>query len=199
MRGRRMTPALGVAIAASLSATTLLAACGPASTVRVYDEVVVVPSPVDSLFAGSAPAAESPLAWSLPGDWQEFAGDSIRLATFEVTGAGARAETTIVSLAGDAGGPRANVARWLDQLGVSPSDDQLDQIMSEAPRILTAQGQTLAVYDLTDVSPPGADSTIGALGTFGSETVFVKMNGPAALLRQQRPALEQLVGSLRSR
>ena len=189
----------GVAFALSLSATALLAACGGASTVRVYNEVVGVPSPVDSLFAGSAPAAESPLAWSLPTDWQEFSGDGIRLVTFAVTGGGARAETTIFKLAGDAGGPRANVARWLDQLGVSLSVEQLDRIMLDAPSVVTAQGHTLAVYDLTDVSSPSADTTIGAIGGVGAETVFVKMTGPAALLREERAALEELVGSLRSR
>ena len=194
-----MTPTLGVALSALLSATSLLSACDRISTVRVYNEVVVVPSPVDSLFAGSAAATESPFAWSLPEGWQEFAGDGIRLATFEVTGGSSRAETTIVSLAGDAGGPRANVERWLDQLGVTPSASQVDRIMAAAPDVVTTEGHTLAVFDLTGASPPGADSTIGALGTVGSQTVFIKMTGPAALLREQRNAFDQLVGSLRAR
>ena len=200
MGGRRRTPAAGVAVAASwLIAFATIAGCSERAAVRVYDEVVVAPSPVESLFAGSASTTESPYEWSIPTGWQEFAGDTIRLATFEVAADGATAETTIVSLAGGAGGPRANVVRWLDQLGVALNDEQLDQLMAEAPKVTTIEGPSLAVYDLTPFSAPGAESTIGALGAMRTETVFIKMTGPIHLLRQQRGAFEGLVGSLRAR
>ena len=184
---------------AVLGVAVLILGCTPPASVRVYDEVVVLPSPVESLFEGSSASVISPYVWSVPAGWQAFAGDGIRLGTFEVTGRGATARTTIVSLEGDAGGVRANVVRWLDQLGLKLGDRDLDSLLDSAAPITTTAGVTLMVYDLTEFAATAAESTIGAIGSIGAQTLFVKMTGDAALLRRVRPSFEALVASVRRR
>ena len=194
---RRQPVRAGVVV--YVAAFTLFIGCTERVSIRTYDEVIVLPSPVESLFEGSSEAVVSPYAWSVPDGWQAFAGDGIRHATFEVTSDGATAQTTIVSLEGDAGGARANVVRWLEQIGMTLTANELDQLLAAAPVIEAVSGDGFQLYDLTDLEPSAAESTTGAIGRIGTQTVFIKMTGKAELLRRVRPSFEALVRSITQR
>lgn len=178
------------------------AACAREPRVREYDEVVIKPSPVEAAFDGSGPfgGGVAPLAWQTPPAWQELPGDGIRLAAFRLEQGGDRettvVETTVVMLGGAAGGVEANVARWLDQLGLRLAGDELAQFLAAGEPVATRGGLRLTVYDFTALTAPDGDSMMVAVGPALDQTLFVKMSGNGAAVAAARSDFLRLVGSL---
>ena len=182
---------LGAAIAAA-------AACSQEPRVREYDEVVIKPSAVEAAFDGSGAmaGAAAPLVWQTPPAWQELPGDGIRLAAFRFEQGGRRAETTVVMLGGAAGGVEANVVRWLDQLGLQLTGEELAQFLADGEAVAAGDGMHLTVYDFTRLAAPGGDSMLAAVGQVLDQTLFVKMAGDGALVAAARADFMSLVASL---
>ncbi len=185
-------------LGAALLAT---AACAREPRVREYDEVVIKPSPVEAAFDGSGPlGGAAPLAWQTPPTWQELPGDGIRLAAFRLEQGGDRestlVETTVVMLGGAAGGVEANVARWLEQLGLRLAGDELAQFLAAGEPVATRGGLRLTVYDFTALTAPDGDSMMVAVGPALDQTLFVKMSGNGAAVAAARSDFLRLVGSL---
>lgn len=177
------------------------AACAREPRVREYDEVVIKPSPVEAAFDGSGPlGGAAPLAWQTPPAWQELPGDGIRLAAFRLEQGGDRettlVETTVVMLGGAAGGVEANVARWLEQLGLRLAGDELAQFLAAGEPVATRGGLRLTVYDFTALTAPDGDSMMVAVGPALDQTLFVKMSGNGAAVAAARSDFLRLVGSL---
>lgn len=177
------------------------AACAREPRVREYDEVVIKPSPVEAAFDGSGPlGGAAPLAWQAPPAWQELPGDGIRLAAFRLEQGGDRettpVETTVVMLGGAAGGVEANVARWLEQLGLRLAGDELAQFLAAGEPVATRGGLRLTVYDFTALTAPDGDSMMVAVGPALDQTLFVKMSGNGAAVAAARSDFLRLVGSL---
>lgn len=77
--------------------------------------------------AAPAPAADAPLAWTLPADWAVAPTQQMRLANFTITGGGACG----LFLFPGGGDRLANVNRWRGQAGLPPLDAAaLDQALS---------------------------------------------------------------------
>lgn len=178
------------------AALLAVAACSREPRVREYDEVVIKPSPVEAAFDGSGPGGGAPLAWQTPPAWQELPGDGIRLAAFRLEQGGRRVETTVVMLGGAAGGVEANVARWLDQLGLRLAGDELAQFLAAGEPVATRGGLRLTVYDFTALTAPEGDSMLVAVGPALDQTLFVKMAGDGAVVAAARNDFLRLVGSL---
>lgn len=179
------------------AALLAVAACSREPRVREYDEVVIKPSPVEAAFDGSGPGGGgAPLAWQTPPAWQELPGDGIRLAAFRLEQGGRRVETTVVMLGGAAGGVEANVARWLDQLGLRLAGDELAQFLAAGEPVATRGGLRLTVYDFTALTAPEGDSMLVAVGPALDQTLFVKMAGDGAVVAAARSDFLRLVGSL---
>ena len=182
---------LGAAIVAA-------AACSREPQVREYDEVVIKPSPVEAAFAGSAAAGgpSAPLVWQTPPAWQELPRDGIRLAAFRFVQGDRSVETTVVMLGGPAGGVEANVIRWLDQLGLQLTGEELAQFLAAGEPVATRDGMRLTVYDFTRLEAAGGDSMLAAVGPVLDQTLFVKMSGDGALVAAARADFMNLVASL---
>lgn len=179
------------------AALLAVAACSREPRVREYDEVVIKPSPVEAAFDGSGPGGGgAPLAWQTPPAWQELPGDGIRLAAFRLDQGGQRVETTVVMLGGAAGGVEANVARWLDHLGLRLAGDELAQFLAAGEPVATRGGLRLTVYDFTALTAPEGDSMLVAVGPALDQTLFVKMAGDGAVVAAARSDFLRLVGSL---
>ena len=187
-----MTGALLVAVVAAL------AACAREPRVREYDEVVIKPSPVEAAFDGSGAVSgrPGPLVWQTPPAWQELPGDGIRLAAFRFEQGDRRAETTVVMLGGAAGGVEANVVRWLDQLGMQLTGEELAQFLAAGEPVSTRDGTRLTVYDFTRLASPDGNSILAAVGPVLDQTLFVKMAGDGSLLAAARDDFMSLVASL---
>jgi hypothetical protein len=77
--------------------------------------------------AAPAPAADGPLAWTLPADWAVAPTQQMRLANFTIAGGGACG----LFLFPGGGDRLANVNRWRGQAGLPPLDAAaLDQALS---------------------------------------------------------------------
>lgn len=150
-----------------------------------------------------APAAETPLriAWTTPPGWQEEKGGGIRLASFSVPAeAGASGLCTLVPLSGEAGGRRANVERWMQQLGLAvPGDSEMEAFLAGQQEIRSDGGWPARVVDLVPAAEKAGLQTamMAAIVTTGADSLFVKFIGPPALLRAQRAAFLSLCTSLK--
>ena len=182
-----------------LCATVLaVAACSREPRVREYDEVVIKPSAVEAAFDGSGTGAitGAPLVWQTPAAWQELPGDGIRLAAFRLDRNDRRVETTVVMLGGAAGGLQANVVRWLDQLGLQLTGEELAQFLAAGEPVAARDGMRLTVYDFTRLASPDGNSMLAAVGPVLDQTLFVKMSGDGALVAAARADFMSLVASL---
>ena len=175
-----------------------VAACAREPRVREYDEVVIRRSPVEAAFDGSGAvrAPGSPLVWQTPPAWQELPGDGIRLAAFRFEQGDRRVETTVVMLGGAAGGVEANVVRWLDQLGLQLTGEELAQFLAGGESVAARGGMPLTVYDFTRLASPDGDAILAAVGPVLDQTLFVKMTGDRSLVASARADFMSLVASL---
>lgn len=176
-----------------------LAGCGRDVEVRSYREVAIAPTAVGALFdstgAGAGAETDGNWFWVTPSEWSELPGDGLRLARFGLPGGG---ESTVVVLAGDAGGVEANVRRWLTQLGLSLPSDRLRTFLSSASSV--QGGLDFTVFDFIPLVA-GRDDTAFLTGIAheGGQTLFVKAEAPARVLAEQRAAFAELLISLRPR
>ncbi len=196
----RASRALSIPVRSVLlgAAIVAVAACAREPRVREYDEVVIKPSAVEAAFDGSGAmaAAAAPLVWQTPPAWQELPGDGIRLAAFRFEQGDRRVDTTVVMLGGTAGGVEANVVRWLDQLGLQLTGEELAQFLAAGEPVATGDGTLLTVYDFTRLAAPGGDSMLAAVGEVLDQTLFVKMSGDGSLVAAARADFLSLLASL---
>lgn len=189
-----------VLLAITLPAVLLLVGCDREVEVRTYREVTVAPTPVGALFdstggeTGSATGNES-WRWVAPTGWNELPGDGLRLARFGMPGGG---ESTVVVLAGDAGGVEANVRRWLTQLGLDLPPERVRAVLGDAVSVRGDLDFTL--FDFTSLVA-GRDTTafLAAIASVGGQTMFVKAEAPAGVLIEQRSSFVGLLNSLAPR
>jgi hypothetical protein len=144
-----------------------------------------------------AAASEGKPAWDLPTGWKEQAATSMRIATFAVTGEnGAKADVSVVKLAGMAGGLLANVNRWRSQMGLEPVDQAgLDNLISSRD----VKGTKVTVVDMAgrSVESGNAARLVAAIVPRSGVTWFYKILGNDQLVSQQKAAFIQFVESAR--
>lgn len=120
--------------------------------------------------------------WTAPEGWPSKPGDGMRRATY----AAGKAELTVVSLPGEAGGALANVNRWRGQLGLPPAKavggGKLDTPLGPA---------TLVEFEHK------GKRTAAAFLMVGEESWFFKLTGPAPDVRKGKAGLLALMRSLR--
>ncbi len=155
---------------------------------------------VDIKGPGKAPkpaAGGGGIEHTKPEGWEPLPPDpkGVYLLGFKAGEGDQSAEVTVTAFPGEAGGLKANVNRWRQQLGMSNVDE--DQIRREAAT-LVIDGENAVYVDL--VGPAlGARSEriLGAIVPKGGRTWFVKMKGPADVVGKQKKAFESFAGSLR--
>jgi hypothetical protein len=121
----------------------------------------------------------------------------MRIASFLVTGAdGAKADMSVIKLAGMAGGTLANVNRWRSQVGLEPLDQAgLEKVVTTRD----VQGTKIIVADMTGRSVESGEPArlLGAIVLRQGATWFYKMVGNPELVAQQKPAFEKFVETAR--
>jgi hypothetical protein len=147
----------------------------------------------------SQPTSQDLLAWVSPDGWKEEPGTHMRMATFHPAADPRSIDCSIIALAGPAGGPEANLTRWMGQLGLQPSDDNLRQLIVSAQGIKTKDGLEAKVFDFTILQAQGAPSDISMIAAVipvGQTTVFVKMMGSIGSVKKNRDNFLKLLGSI---
>lgn len=184
------------------SLLSLLLACNKKET-RSYSEKADQP-PVQNSMA-QPPAGEKEgrlLDFQKPEAWKEESASGMRLASFSFGQADLKGTCTIISLAGQAGGLKANVARWIEQMGEKlPAEADFNRFLDQLPEIQTGLGKPAKLVDLTDypTSRGAGDRLIIAVINLEQESLFLKMSGPGSLLKKEKEVFSRLCQSLKLR
>ncbi len=193
----------------------ILTGCEQKSQVRHYTEVVVeapkaqmppmmaaaeTQDPHAGLDMSAAPMMptvnnelKDKLSWSLPKGWMEEPGNGMRLVSFHLKDDPKAIDVSVVSLGGMAGGLPANLKRWLGQISVDVSDEQLQSFIQDSPD---------NIFDFTKMqqgADPSSKSMIAAMLTIGDATVFVKMSGTIESVNQHKRSFLALVKSVHTK
>lgn len=125
--------------------------------------------------------------WTAPASWTQASEKPMRLVTY-TAGPEGKAECYVTSLSGPAGGVDANINRWREQMGQTP----LDAAALEALPKITILGKPSPMIEI-EGSFAGMDGQggegfmlLGAVCPLEGETLFVKMTGPAAIVKQEK-------------
>ncbi len=147
----------------------------------------------------SQPTSQNLLAWVSPEGWKEEAGTHMRMATFHQMADPQAIDCSIIALGGPAGGPEANLSRWMGQLGLQVSDDNLKQLITSAQDFKTKGGLEAKIFDFTILQTkgnPSDKSMIAAIMTVDQTTVFVKMTGSIEAVKQNKDNFLKLLVSI---
>ncbi len=130
------------------------------------------------------------VTWELPETWLlRDSANAMRIGSFAVPDTqfahmgeadpGAL-DVSVVQLAGDAGGVPANIARWMGQVGLIASREELQALIDAAPKLRAKTGQQGIFVDFTDRLSGDMTqnkSIYGAIISTPAYTVFVKAMG----------------------
>lgn len=130
------------------------------------------------------------VTWTLPENWMiKDSANGMRIGSFGIpderllhTGEmDPRAvDVSVVQLAGNAGGFKPNIIRWMGQIGLKSTPEELDELIAKAPHFKTKTGQAGFFVDLTEKlsGDMTQNKTIyGAIISTQDYTVFIKAMG----------------------
>jgi hypothetical protein len=134
--------------------------------------------------------------WEVPAGWREVAPTQMILAKFELGDNASKADVTVSSFSGPAGGLKANVDRWRGQLGL-PAIAQTE--LNSLVQPLDVPGEQAMLVDMS-----GSDSKtgerariIGVIVPRGKATWFFKLMGDGAVAEREKAAFLKFVQSVR--
>lgn len=134
--------------------------------------------------------AQQTLAWDLPSGWTSEPAGGMRFATLKPSATG-KAEVSVVTLAGTAGGELANVNRWRSQLGMPPIEEAG---LASVRKVVNSKAGAVSVYEFTQ---SGNRMVVGLLASPDGSTWFLKLVGEDAPVNQAKAGFLKLLGSLR--
>jgi hypothetical protein len=188
---------------------------------RVYAEVGFKPQAPPMAMAGGMgggmampPMNASPVdikvTWELPESWlAKDSANAMRIGSFAASDpslanmgeADPRAvDVSVVQLAGDAGGLKANLTRWMGQIGLKATPEELDEFIKAAGHFKTRTGQDGIFVDFTEKlsgDMTQSNSIFGAIVQTEDYTVFVKGMGEIAKVVAQKPLITAFCKSLK--
>jgi hypothetical protein len=138
--------------------------------------------------------AQLPFRYEVPAGWkQQERPAGISVVSYEVRDDRNRAEITITSLSGKAGGVIGNIVRWREQVGL-PATSEAE--IRRQIKVLPTAGVEANYVDLA--SPPGKKDAriLGAIVPLEQNTWFIKMTGPTDLVGREKANFEAFVKSL---
>lgn len=144
------------------------------------------------------PARQARLSWTLPAGWASRPGVRMREASFIPAGS-KKTECYIIILGGRAGGVTANVNLWRQQVGQGPLTEEAMAALERTP-MLGGDGVLVEVkgaFRGKDGKQIGEAMLLGAIVERASDSVFVKMVGPASEVEPQKENFIALCKSLK--
>lgn len=144
--------------------------------------------------AEPAPAPKDrPVTFELPPGWHENPKPSrSRVLEFIVDDARGNATVSLSALEGEAGGLAANIDRWRTQVGLEPLGEQA---VARSATPMSFVGSEAHLVEMI-----GAERGIVGVIALGADgSLFLKMEGPAAVVSAQRNAFAGFAQSFRMR
>ena len=131
----------------------------------------------------TAAPGDNKFSWQKPAHWQVKESKGLRLATFAINN---KILCTIIPLSRDGGGLRANIQRWLAQLGLQLSPQEVKSFMESRIDFKTKTNLSAAFLDFNPLLPDDNKlSMLVAIITTPESTLFIKMTGAKLLLEKQ--------------
>lgn len=154
-------------------------------------------SPGSDQTGSAPPSAHAPFTWTLPAGWREQPPRPMRVASFAVD----KAECYIAVLEGDGGGRAANINRWRRQMGLEPLDDAA---IAALPA-LTVLGGPAPFVEMEGTYRDMSGNVLEQAGFLGivreldGRTLFIRMTGPAPVVRARKAEFQAFCENLRER
>ncbi len=129
----------------------------------------------------------SPYKWQVPEGWSEAPPTAMRIGNFKLASS-PETECYLTLLKGAAGGVDANINRWRRQMG---QPELKAEEIAALPKVDTL-GQTAPLVEITGSFTGMAgqqfpDYTLmGIVAVLTDQTLFVKMTGPAAVVKAEK-------------
>jgi hypothetical protein len=145
------------------------------------------------------------MTWSVPSGWvEETPTSSMRRAQYRVPGTAGDGEGVVFYFGpGQGGPPMDNANRWAGQFK-QPDGRSSTEVMTTSqvdvgsiPVLLVEVTGTYANLMVSDEEMPGY-MLLGAIAQGPDANWFFKLTGPETTIREQRPAFDEMVQSIRS-
>lgn len=184
---------------------------------RVYSEVAfkeLAPAARGPMGMGAmAPVNASPVdikvTWTLPDTWvKKDSAMGMRVGSFlapdpelALTGEAdpLAADVSVTQLAGDGGGLKANISRWMNQVGIIHTVESMEEFVKSAERFKTKTGQEGLFVDMTEMLSGDMTQTrtiFGGIVATEDYTVFVKAMGDQGRVKANKGQLKAFCKSL---
>lgn len=150
------------------------------------------------------------VTWELPESWLvKDSANAMRIGSFAASDPSLAhtgeadpnaVDVSVVQLAGDAGGLKANIARWMGQVGIKATAEEMDEFVKAAAHFRTKTGQDGMYVDLTDKlsgDMTQSKTIFGAVVQTPEYTVFVKGMGEIAKVAAQKQLIMGFCRSLK--
>ncbi len=143
-------------------------------------------------FSKTAPPPAIAAQWKAPPHWKAQPLTAMRKGSFLITGENnSRAEVSITSFGGMAGGILANINRWRGQIGLAAISEPDLEKNAETTHI---QGHHITIVNMAG---KGGQRILGAITPHGEETWFFKISGDDQLVQSQKPALIEFLKTVK--
>ncbi len=150
---------------------------------------------MDMSMAPAMPTAnhevQDKITWDVPANWVEQGPSQMRLATLRLKSAPDAFDCSIISLPGGAGGLVANLKRWMGQVDINVSDEELQRFINASANNIFDFTQLQKGQDLS------TKSMIAAMIELDGTTVFVKLTAGISSVNDNKAAFLALVNSVR--
>ncbi len=132
------------------------------------------------------------LKYVVPEGWQEQAASGIRLASFVIQ---SQDKTASVSISTSTGQVPAAVEMWLKQIGKTPDEPQIAQIIQAASNGKVRELE-YRCYRIGDESNPEMAIRVAVIPIKENENLYVKMTGAPALIEAQSQTMDNFISTL---
>lgn len=171
----------------------IFAGCGrdEVTSYRVPKETSLA---VPGLNAPATPEGGGMLTWNAPDHWNDLGATGMRRGSFAIEGEnGQTADLSVIAFPGNVGGLAANVNRWRGQVGLPALTPA--EIDASVEHTDTAHFH-IDIVTMTGQSNGEPTRIDGAIFSFGTESWFIKLMGPADLVAAENANFRAFVASV---
>jgi hypothetical protein len=145
--------------------------------------------------AEAAPSAH--LIWQLPKGWTAQAGSGMYYAILKTSADPSASQVGILSLPGEAGGLQANTERWMGQLGLRATAEDVSGFLTQSKKIKSTGNVDVTLLDFSSlVKDEEASSMMVAIAKPGPDSYFLKMVGKKSVLAKYKGDFAALCNTL---